>query len=131
MGLGRIGGQVAQTCRALGMRVIGASHHPSPGVDHYYEISQLHEMLPLAEAFEINETKTGRRTSVLHSFYRLDDGSRLVQAASRAPGLPRCRLLGHGRLREGSSWRTSQARARRVQVTEKIPDRGRPYGSDA
>lgn len=31
--------------------------------------------LPLAEAFEIGETKTGRRTNVLHSFYRMDDGS--------------------------------------------------------
>jgi catechol 2,3-dioxygenase-like lactoylglutathione lyase family enzyme len=42
--------------------------------------------LPLAHAFEINETKTGRQTSVLHSFYRLDDGSFL--AFFEAPEAP-------------------------------------------
>ena len=31
--------------------------------------------LTLAGALEIKETKTGRDTSVLHSFYQLDDGS--------------------------------------------------------
>ena len=31
--------------------------------------------LPLAEAFEIRETKTGRPTSTLHTFYELGDGS--------------------------------------------------------
>ena len=34
--------------------------------------------LPLADAFEITETKTGRDTHVLHSFYRLGDGSFLA-----------------------------------------------------
>lgn len=34
--------------------------------------------LPLADAFEIEESKTGRKTSVLHSFYRLGDGSFLA-----------------------------------------------------
>ena len=34
--------------------------------------------LPLADAFEIGETKTGRDTRVLHSFYRLGDGSFLA-----------------------------------------------------
>ena len=34
--------------------------------------------LPLADAFEITESKTGRKTSVLHSFYRLGDGSYLA-----------------------------------------------------
>ena len=35
--------------------------------------------LPLAGTLEINETKTGRKTSgVLHTFYRLDDGSYLA-----------------------------------------------------
>lgn len=34
--------------------------------------------LPLVQAFEIKETKSGRRTSVLHSFYALDDGSCLA-----------------------------------------------------
>jgi catechol 2,3-dioxygenase-like lactoylglutathione lyase family enzyme len=34
--------------------------------------------LPLVQAFEIKETKSGRRTSALHSFYALDDGSCLA-----------------------------------------------------
>lgn len=34
--------------------------------------------LPLAEAFEIRTTKTGRAANVLHSFYRLADGSFLA-----------------------------------------------------
>ena len=42
--------------------------------------------LPLAEAFEINETKSGRKTSVLHSFYQMGDGSFL--AFFEAPGNP-------------------------------------------
>ena len=31
--------------------------------------------LPLSGALRIQESKTGRRTDVLHTFYRLDDGS--------------------------------------------------------
>jgi catechol 2,3-dioxygenase-like lactoylglutathione lyase family enzyme len=42
--------------------------------------------LPLVQAFEITETKTGRTTRALHSFYRLDDGSCL--AFFEAPDLP-------------------------------------------
>ncbi len=42
--------------------------------------------LPLADAFEITETKTGRETNVLHSFYRLGDGSFL--AFFEAPDRP-------------------------------------------
>ncbi|MCA9675950.1 MAG: VOC family protein [Kofleriaceae bacterium] len=34
--------------------------------------------LPLINAFEITETKTGRATHVLHSFYAMDDGSCLA-----------------------------------------------------
>ena len=34
--------------------------------------------LPLADAFEITTTMTGRKTNVLHSFYRLGDGSFLA-----------------------------------------------------
>ena len=34
--------------------------------------------LPLAGALEIKETKTGRETEVLHSFYQLDDGSNIA-----------------------------------------------------
>ena len=42
--------------------------------------------LPLATVLEIDETKSGRKTSVLHSFYRLDDGSFL--AFFEAPDSP-------------------------------------------
>ena len=42
--------------------------------------------LPLAGSLEIGETKTGRKTSVLHTFYRLDDGSYL--AFFEAPDAP-------------------------------------------
>ena len=42
--------------------------------------------LPLANAFEIVESMTGRKTSVLHSFYRLGDGSCL--AFFEAPDRP-------------------------------------------
>lgn len=34
--------------------------------------------LPLVNAFPISETKSGRNTHVLHSFYRMDDGSCLA-----------------------------------------------------
>ncbi|WP_169570001.1 VOC family protein [Sneathiella limimaris] len=34
--------------------------------------------LPLVRAFEIKESKTGRETKALHSFYQLDDGSALA-----------------------------------------------------
>jgi catechol 2,3-dioxygenase-like lactoylglutathione lyase family enzyme len=34
--------------------------------------------LPLVEALEIQETKTGRKTDTLHTFYQLDDGSFLA-----------------------------------------------------
>jgi len=34
--------------------------------------------LPLVEAFEIKTTQTGRDTSVLHSFYQMNDGSCLA-----------------------------------------------------
>ena len=40
--------------------------------------------LPLAGSLEINETKTGRKTKVLHTFYELGDGSFL--AFFEAPG---------------------------------------------
>jgi len=42
--------------------------------------------LPLAHTLEIRETKTGRTTEVLHTFYRLDDGSFL--AFFDAPDMP-------------------------------------------
>ena len=42
--------------------------------------------LPLSGSLDISETKTGRRTAVLHTFYRLDDGSYL--AFFEAPDMP-------------------------------------------
>jgi catechol 2,3-dioxygenase-like lactoylglutathione lyase family enzyme len=42
--------------------------------------------LPLACTLEISETKTGRKTDTLHTFYRLDDGSYL--AFFEAPEMP-------------------------------------------
>lgn len=42
--------------------------------------------MPLAAALEIRETKTGRATRVLHTFYRLGDGSFL--AFFETPDLP-------------------------------------------
>jgi catechol 2,3-dioxygenase-like lactoylglutathione lyase family enzyme len=42
--------------------------------------------LPLAGAFEIGETKTGRATSALHTFFQLGDGSYL--AFFEVPGMP-------------------------------------------
>jgi len=42
--------------------------------------------LPLAKTLEINETKSGRRTATLHTFYELGDGSYL--AFFEAPDMP-------------------------------------------
>jgi len=42
--------------------------------------------LPLVGTLEIAETKTGRATQVLHTFYRLDDGSHL--AFFEVPDMP-------------------------------------------
>jgi catechol 2,3-dioxygenase-like lactoylglutathione lyase family enzyme len=42
--------------------------------------------LPLAGALEIRETKSGRKTDTLHTFYRLGDGSYL--AFFEAPDMP-------------------------------------------
>ena len=42
--------------------------------------------LPLVNAFEIHETKSGRPTHTLHSFYAMEDGSCL--AFFEAPDLP-------------------------------------------
>ena len=42
--------------------------------------------LPLSGTLEINETKSGRKTATLHTFYALDDGSYL--AFFEAPDMP-------------------------------------------
>jgi len=42
--------------------------------------------MPLSATLEINETKSGRKTRTLHTFYRMDDGSYL--AFFEAPDMP-------------------------------------------
>ena len=42
--------------------------------------------LPLVNAFQISETKSGRATRTLHSFYQMEDGSSL--AFFEAPDMP-------------------------------------------
>jgi catechol 2,3-dioxygenase-like lactoylglutathione lyase family enzyme len=42
--------------------------------------------LPLVATLEINETKSGRKTRTLHTFYRMDDGSHI--AFFEAPDMP-------------------------------------------
>ena len=42
--------------------------------------------LPLAQALRISESKSGRKTDTLHTFYRMDDGSCL--AFFEAPDMP-------------------------------------------
>jgi catechol 2,3-dioxygenase-like lactoylglutathione lyase family enzyme len=42
--------------------------------------------LPLVNAFEISETKSGRKTRVLHSFYRMENGG--CVAFFEAPDMP-------------------------------------------
>lgn len=50
VGLGRVGGEIARMCRALGMIVIGTDITPAPElVDRYYEPGRLSAMLPQAD----------------------------------------------------------------------------------
>ncbi len=59
VGLGRVGSEIARLCRALGMTVIGADVKPSPQVvDRYYELGQLHAMLPLADVLTLSVPHT-------------------------------------------------------------------------
>ena len=69
--------------------MIKGLHHSAYRCRDSEETRQFYEGflgLPLVKAFEITETKTGRKTSVLHSFYRMDDGSCL--AFFEAPSYP-------------------------------------------
>ena len=64
-------------------------HHAAYRCENSEETRKFYEDflgLPLVYAFEINETKTGRRTSVLHTFYRMEDDSYL--AFFEAPSQP-------------------------------------------
>jgi catechol 2,3-dioxygenase-like lactoylglutathione lyase family enzyme len=62
-------------------RMIKGLHHNAYRCRDSEETRQFYEEflgLPLADAFEIKETKTGRKAGVLHSFYGLGDGSFLA-----------------------------------------------------
>ena len=54
--------------------------------------------LPLAGTLEIKETKSGRRTETLHTFYELGDGSYLAffEAKGRATGIETRGISDHG-----------------------------------
>ena len=69
--------------------MINGLHHNAYRCRDSDETRQFYEDflgLPLVNAFEIGETKTGRKTSVLHSFYQMGDGSFL--AFFEAPAYP-------------------------------------------
>jgi catechol 2,3-dioxygenase-like lactoylglutathione lyase family enzyme len=69
--------------------MIKGLHHAAYRCRDSEETRQFYEDflgLPLANAFEISTTKTGRDTGVLHSFYRMGDGS--FMAFFEAPGSP-------------------------------------------
>lgn len=71
------------------MRHIRGLHHNAYRCRDSEETRRFYEdflELPLADAFEITQTQTGRQTRVLHSFYRMDDGSFL--AFFEAPDRP-------------------------------------------
>ncbi len=58
--------------------MIRGLHHAAYRCRDSEETRQFYEGflgLPLVNAFEITETKSGRATHVLHSFYQMDDGS--------------------------------------------------------
>ena len=58
--------------------MIKGLHHKAYRCKNSHETRAFYEDflgLPLAGALVIEETKTGRDTKVLHSFYQMDDGS--------------------------------------------------------
>ena len=61
--------------------MIKGLHHNAYRCRNSEETRQFYEDflgLPLADALSISESKTGRKTDVLHTFYRMDDGSFLA-----------------------------------------------------
>jgi len=69
--------------------MIKGLHHKAYRCRNSHETRKFYEDflgLPLAGALEINETKTGRNTKVLHSFYQMGDGSYI--AFFEAPDRP-------------------------------------------
>jgi catechol 2,3-dioxygenase-like lactoylglutathione lyase family enzyme len=75
--------------RPEGQQMIKGLHHNAYRCRDSEETRRFYEDflgLPLADAFELSESKTGRKVSALHSFYRLGDGSFL--AFFEVPGSP-------------------------------------------
>jgi catechol 2,3-dioxygenase-like lactoylglutathione lyase family enzyme len=69
--------------------VIKGLHHNASRCRNSEETRAFYEDflgLPLSGALAINETKSGRQTKVLHTFFRMDDGSFL--AFFEAPDMP-------------------------------------------
>jgi len=69
--------------------MIKGLHHKAYRCRNSHETREFYEEflgLPLAGALVINETKTGRDTKVLHSFYQMGDGSYI--AFFEAPDRP-------------------------------------------
>lgn len=63
------------------MTMIKGLHHNAYRCRDTEETRQFYEDflgLPLIEALQIGETKTGRSANVLHTFYQMDDGSCLA-----------------------------------------------------
>jgi catechol 2,3-dioxygenase-like lactoylglutathione lyase family enzyme len=69
--------------------MIKGLHHSAYRCRDSEETRQFYEGflgLPLATTLEINETKSGRKTQTLHTFYEMDNGSYL--AFFEAPDMP-------------------------------------------
>ena len=80
-------GAAART--AAGAPVVKGLHHAAFRCRDSEETRQFYEDflgLPLEEAFEIRQTQTGRSTGVLHTFFRMGDGS--CMAFFEAPDRP-------------------------------------------
>ena len=71
------------------MSVLKGLHHNAYRCRDSEETRRFYEDflgLPLSHTLEIGETKSGRKTETLHTFYRMDDGSCL--AFFEAPDMP-------------------------------------------
>jgi len=75
----QIGGTGCETNKDYSM--IKGLHHNAYRCRNSEETRKFYEDflgLPLVKAFPIGETKTGRETQALHTFYQMDDGSNLA-----------------------------------------------------
>ena len=83
------GMQGAAASPPLGEPAVKGLHHAAFRCRDSEETRRFYEDflgLPLEEAFEIRQTQTGRSTSVLHTFFRMGDGS--CMAFFEAPDRP-------------------------------------------